>query len=428
MNAFSSLSLKLKSMNNPFARDMGWLGSAQIVNRFTRLAATVVLARYLSPHDYGLAAIIMTTNEFVRVFMRNGIGTRLIQVSEDRLETLCQSAYWLNWVLFSALFVIQSLAAFPVAWFYNDTQLILPICALAGTLLLLPIAMIQNALIQRQGKMWVIAVSDTMQVTTENLSSLVFALAGFGVWAIVLPRLIVPPIWIAMMLKHHSWRPRMRFSTKGWGELITFGRSVLGVELLNTLRFNLDYLLVGRFLGVEALGAYFFAFNAGLGLSLGLITSVKVALLPRLCQARSQLEQFRQVYFKSLKTITFFFVPVVILQASLAPFYVPLVFGDKWTSAVPILVLVCLSAIPRPFANAASQLLLAVDRPGIDLAWNLIFTGLFACGILLGVQGQSIGVATAVLLTHFICLPLFTIWATRFVFRRLEMAQATPTT
>ncbi|MGB7417339.1 MAG: lipopolysaccharide biosynthesis protein [Thermosynechococcaceae cyanobacterium] len=424
MNAFSNLSHKLKSINNPFARDMGWLGSSQLVNRFTRLAATVVLARCLSPHDYGLAAIIMTTNEFVRVFMRNGIGTRLIQVSEDRLGPLCQSAYWLNWVLFSALFVIQSLAAFPVAWFYNDTKLILPICALAATLLILPIAMIQNALIQRQGKMWVIALSDTMQVTTENLSSLGFALAGFGVWAIVLPRLIVPPIWVAMMLKHNSWRPQRRFTTKGWGELLTFGRSILGVELLNTLRFNLDYLLVGRFLGVEALGAYFFAFNAGLGLSLGLITSVKVALLPRLCQTRSQLDQFRQVYFKSLKTITWLFVPVVLLQASLAPFYVPLVFGTQWTAAVPVLVLVCLSAIPRPFADAASQLLLSVDRPGLDLAWNILFTGLFTCGILIGVQWQSLGVATAVLLTHCIFLPLFAIWATRFVFHRLAIAQA----
>ncbi|NJK40958.1 MAG: lipopolysaccharide biosynthesis protein [Acaryochloridaceae cyanobacterium SU_2_1] len=424
MNAFSSLSLKFKSINNPFAQDMGWLGSSQVINRFTRLAATVVLARCLNRHDYGLAAIIMTTNELVRVFARNGIGTRLIQVSEDRLESLCQSAYWLNWALFSALFVLQSIVAFPIAWFYHDNQLILPIFALAATLLAMPLAVVQNSLLQRQGKIWVIALSDTLQVTTENLSSLGFALAGFGVWAIVLPRLIVSPIWVVMMLKHHPWRPKGGFTTVGWRELLNFGRSILGVELLNTLRFNLDYLLVGRFLGVDALGVYFFAFNAGLGLSMGLITSVKVALLPRLCQARSQLDQFRHIYFKSLKTITWVFVPIVLLQASLAPFYVPLVFGKEWTAAVPILVLVCLSAIPRPFADAASQLLLAVDRPGLDLAWNVIFTGLFTGSILIGVQNQSLGVATAVLLSHSILLPLFTIWATRFVFRRLAIAQA----
>jgi PST family polysaccharide transporter len=100
---------------------------------------------------------------------------------------------------------------------------------------------------------------------------------------------------------------------------------------------------------------------------------------------------------------------------------VPIVFGEKWIPAIPVLILICLSAIPRPFADSASQLLLVVDKPQIDLVWNVIFTILFAIALLIGVQWQSFGVAAAVFLIHAICLPLFTIWATRYVLNSKQL-------
>ena len=308
---------------------MGWMGASRLLNRVTRLGATIALAQNLSPHDYGLAAIVLTTNEFVKVFTRNGIGARLVQCEESRLEALCDSAFSLNWLLFIGLFLGQCLVSFPIAQTYNDTALILPICCIASTLLFMPFGMVNAALLQREGRLKRRAIIDTCQVTTENVSSMVFALMGFGMWSIVLPRIIVSPFWIVMMLASHPWRPKLKVNRKHWGELTNFGRYVLGVELLNTLRSNLDYLIVGKFLSVEALGVYYFAFNAGIGLSLGLVQSVKTAILPHLCEVRSTLDVFKARYFKSLRTIAMVFLPIVLLQSCLAPFYVPLVFGAK---------------------------------------------------------------------------------------------------
>ncbi|WP_253274355.1 lipopolysaccharide biosynthesis protein [Myxosarcina sp. GI1] len=411
---------RLKKTNSTFTRNLGWLGLSGAVIRVTRLLTTIVLARFLTQHDYGLVAIVLTTNDIVRVFTRNGIGTRLIQAKAENVSQLAQSAYWLNWVIAIALFVIQCIAAFPLAWFYRDEQLILPICAMAFSLLLIPHGLVQAALIQRENRLKAIALVEMVQFSTDNVLSLIFAIAGLGMWAIILPKLLVPPIWVYIMLKNHSWRPKLKFTTVGWGDLLRFGRNVLGVELLNNLRGNLDYLIVGRFLSIDALGVYYFAFNAGLGISLGIITSIKAALLPHLCDARANIVQFKQRYFGSMKTVALIIVPMVLLQSSLAPIYVPLVFGEKWISAIPVLILVCLSAIPRPFADSASQLLIAVDKPQIDLYWNVIFTTLFSLSLLIGVYWQSIGVAATVLLVHAVCLPLFTIWATRYVFKRLS--------
>ena len=120
----------LAKTNNRFLSNLGWLGISGGVIRVTRLLATVILARFLSPDEYGLAAIVMTVNDLIRVFIRTGIGTRLVQAKAEEVPQLAQSAYWLNWTISLGLFILQCLAAFPIASFYHNEKLILPICHL----------------------------------------------------------------------------------------------------------------------------------------------------------------------------------------------------------------------------------------------------------------------------------------------------------
>ena len=410
---------KLKQkLSSPFVKNVGWMGGAELLNRVFRLGTTVVLARLLSPHDYGLAAIVLTTKEFASVFtIRGGIGSKIIQADEQDVEDISNTSYWLNWILGILLFIIQCVAAFPIAWFYKDNQVILPICVVALDYLVLPIFSIQMARINRENRLGVTALANTLQSFFGNITTILLAFIGMGMWAIVLPGVLTTPIWIFVAYKSHSWRPTQPFTLKRWREVVNFGKNVLGVDLLDKLRANLDYLLVGRFLGVDALGTYFFAFNAGLGISLNVINVLTWPLLPHLCAARGNFEQLKDKYFSSIKTMAMIIVPLVLLQSGLAPFYVPIIFGQKWVTAIPILILICLSAIPRPFANAAAMLLLAVDKADIDLKWNLIFTVFFAMFLIAAMKWGMLAVAAAVLISHVVAMPIFTVWATRYVLR-----------
>jgi teichuronic acid exporter len=409
-----------QKFSSQFIRNLSWLSGSEVIIRVFRLGTTVTLAHFLTAYDYGLAAVVLTTNEFVQVFTKFGIGSKLIQVEEERLEELSIAAYWLNWIIYLSLFVIQCIAAFLIAWSYHDDRLILPICMIALVYLIVPIAYVQSILIQRENKLKVTAVTNVLQVSLDNILTACFAFLGWGMWAIVLPKLLVAPIWVAIYYRSHAWRPTKSFSTQHWGDIIRFGRSVLGIELLKTLRNNLDYLIVGWFISIEELGVYYFAFNAGLGISLSFINAINSALFPHLCAVRSNWLEFRRRYLSSFRTIALIIVPVVLLQSSLAPIYVPLVFGQKWVAAIPVLVLVCLSAITRPFADAASQVLLAVGEPGLDLLASCVFTAIFAAGLLIGVHWHVLGVAVSVLVTHVVFQSLFTLWTTRYVFRRFE--------
>ena len=177
---------------------------------------------------------------------------------------------------------------------------------------------------------------------------------------------------------------------------------------------------MGSFLGVKELGIYFFGFNAGLGISLSAISAINSSIYPHLCAARSDMLELKHRYFGSLKTISFIIIPLVLLQSGLAPFYGPIFFGEKHLASIPILILICLSAIPRPFAAAAANLLVAVGRPDLELRWNILFTAVFTGALLIGIHWQAIGVAVSVLLIHLISIPLFVAWATRYVFRKAE--------
>ena len=414
MSAIGQLIDKVKQkLASRFLRNLGWLGLSELFIRISRLAATVVLARLLSKYDYGLAALVLTTNEFVNVFTQNGVWDKLIQSDESDLKQLCQTAYCLNWIVCGALFIIQCLISVPVALFYKDNQIILPICIMALVYLMIPISLVQASLTQRENRLHVMALANGLQVSIDNVLTIILAFLGWGMWAIVLPKVIVAPIWVIVHYVNNPWRPTREFTLINWQEIMRFGRSVLGVKLMNTLRNNLDYLIAGRFLGVEALGIYYFAFNAGLGISMSAINAVDSALFPHLCAARSDPEQFKERYFSSLKTIAWIVFPLVLLQSTLAPFYVPIIFGQKWLPAIPILILICLSAIPRPFANAASRVLWALDKPNWDLRWNAFFTAFFAIALLIGVNWGIIGVAAAVLLAHGVALPMYSIWVTR---------------
>jgi PST family polysaccharide transporter len=248
--------------------------------------------------------------------------------------------------------------------------------------------------------------------------AVVFAYLGLGMWAIILPTVLVYPIWIIIHLKNCSWRPTAPFRLYRWQEITGFAAHILGVELLNKLRANLDYLLVGHFIGIEALGIYYFAFNAGIGMSLSVINAFTWSIFPHLCAVKDNIKELRLRYFNAMLKIAVMILPLITFQSALAPFYVPIIYGQKWIIAIPILILVCLSALPRPFADAASMLLQTVDKTSINLYWNLIFTVILATSLLIAVNWGIFWVAATVLIAHLICLPIFSVLTSNYVFKK----------
>jgi teichuronic acid exporter len=136
---------------NAFARNLGSLGGAQLAIRISRLIATIMLSRLLLPEQFGLAAVVLTVYELVAIFTRNGISAKVVQVSAEELPVVAMTAYRMTWLVCIALMLFQMMAAWPLAWLYNDESIALPIAAMGVIYLATPLCNIQSALQQREG-------------------------------------------------------------------------------------------------------------------------------------------------------------------------------------------------------------------------------------------------------------------------------------
>ncbi|MEM7762403.1 MAG: lipopolysaccharide biosynthesis protein [Cyanobacteria bacterium P01_A01_bin.40] len=404
-----------KILSGTYIRNVSWMAGAEVANRVIRLACTVILARTFSSQDYGLMAIVYTLNDFFQVLtLRGGIGSKIIQADKQDISTICNTAYWLGWITCSSLFVIQCLVALLLPYFSNNQNLTLPLIAVAFTYFAYPLFTIHLTLIERENRFKHAAICNVAVSLVTSITTATLALMGMGIWSIVWSMILASPVWILCTWKYHSWRPPLRFSLEGWQEVLGFGSSLLITNLLNRIRANVDYLIVGRYLGVDALGTYYFAFNAGSGITISLLNTFMSPMYPYICAVKNDYQQFRERYFSSLKKVSLILVPLILLQSFLAPIYVPIIFGSKWTSAIPILILICLSVIPRIYAWAAYLLLNAINKPVIALRISSIFTAIFILSLLIVVKAGIVWVAATVFICNFTLLFGCVSWIHKF--------------
>ncbi len=404
-----------------FIRNVGWLGMSELGNRIFRLATTVTLARIFTQEEYGLMAVIYTTFEFARVFQLNsGFDAVIIQSKDKELKVVCNTAFWLNLFLCITITISQCIAAFFIANFYDDKRLIGPLCLSSLIYLIYPFIVINQARISRKNKLKIIAMCRLMQSIIGNAVTVILVIAGAGIWAIVFATLVSAPVWLIITRRYESWRPPhpKSFNLQQWRKVLGFSGSIFGVELLTKLRSNLDYLIVGKFLSVGDLGLYYFAFNAGIGISTNVIRSFSNAFYPHICEVKDDLTKLKARYLNTLKKMMTVIVPFVILQSSLSPIYVPIVFGEKWNEAIPILIVICLSAIPFSLSFITDGLMNAIGKPKINLYFNLIYTVVFAIAILTAVvvKEDIFWVAVTVLIGQCILSSIFALWSYRLAF------------
>jgi len=419
------------TVENQFLLNLGWLGLSEIFVRVTRLLTAVVLARVMDPLLFGLAALVLTVNELIRVFNRNGIGAKIVQCSEQDLDAITNTAYRLNFIFCISLFVIQCSLAYPLAQFYATPELVPMLQVLSLTYLLMPFGMVQASLVQREQRLKTAALIDGGQVGIDNVITTILALSGLGAWAIVLPKFLTSPIWVFGYRRARPWKPSGKFlSFSLWQDVLAFGRYYLSIELLKTARLNLDNMIIGRVLGMEALGLYSFARNAGLGFSLTLINAINSALYPNLCEVKDSAAQLKTRFVQNLKQIALIALPLISLQAGLAFIYVPVVFGAQWVNAIPILTFLCLSALPRPLAESASALILATGRIDVDFKWNCLFTAIFIVSVSIAASISLYAVAGTIFVIYAISHPLYlmAVWHQVFGFSSNEKDQPRHTT
>ncbi|MDO6610245.1 oligosaccharide flippase family protein [Shewanella sp. 1_MG-2023] len=402
-------------------KNLLWLASAQFSGRVVRLGASVITARLLTPEIFGQVAIVLTLFELICTPTRRITSAALIRMNDADFSDNLASANTINFASCISAFVLMSLISLPLAYYYQDSQLILPILFVASSYLLLPFGMLYATVNLRNNNMRKVASANLWQTIGDGVLTAVLALSGFGIWAIIIPKVVMVFVWIYI---HKTATPLPVFtqatSIARVKTLLNFSVPVSLSDLINTLRQSIDYLVIGYFMGVEALGVYFFAYNVSLGVSLGLVQSFGTAFYSHLCSDNDDLsvQSAQQKYRNSVIAITAIAAPIIILQTSLAPLYVPFVYGEQWlsTDALAVFIFLCLSGLVRPMAEAASQLLLANGHSRLNFNLNIAITALLTLVISIASQFDLTTVALSVMVTYLIIMPWLCWYSSRISF------------
>jgi O-antigen/teichoic acid export membrane protein len=372
-----------------------WMLNSNLFARALNLARGVILARLLVPDDFGLFGLASVVIGFTSMFSDVGAGLFLLY-SQDRVEDHVDTAFWANLGIASLLSGIVVAAAPLIARVYHRRDLIPVLAVLAISLWLQTATTVHRNLVRRDLRFRALAVVDAAVILTTFLAAVALAWRGYGVWAFVLSTLIGNAVSLLVFFYIYPWTPRWRFSAISFRALMPFSGWYVAQAIAWYLVFNVDNLIVGKFLGIEALGIYGLAYNYSLlpvaliGNTLG---NVVYAELPRFY---SDPPRFWSAFFMSSRLLNGLVCPAAAAIVVGAPDVFPILFGPKWISAiVPFQILAVYGAVRciwmEPFGSWGKF------KPAFWLALGTLF--LSALGIYLALPYGKNGVAVAVLVT-----------------------------
>jgi O-antigen/teichoic acid export membrane protein len=386
-------------LNDRMVRDMSWLGIADIAARVSRILATIIAVRSVTAVDLGVAATAITTFELVRVLSRNGVGQFIIRASDTEVGPACATAHRIGWAVSALMAVLQVLAAIAVCSWTGNSEHFWLVASLAAVYVFMPSGLVQVNLMMRRGAISQLSAITAAQAIADSALTCVLALSGFGAWAIVLPKILTAPIWLLGVRYCETWRRKPRSPYVPLAEIMRFSLPLLATEILSALRFNADNLLVGMILGFEAVGIYYFAFNAGLGFSFSVTSALSTALYPQFAKLAHQPAALLERYDSAIRFTAAPIAVLILMQAMAAIFYVPVVFGDKWADQAWLVAILCLSASTKPFFDTTMMLWRSVGRTSDELQVNAILTAIvlmtFAAALTFGLPEGIIAIATS---------------------------------
>jgi lipopolysaccharide exporter len=380
MTLLSSLSATLPRGGSmpSLLRGIGAFASAELAVRLVRLLAIIVMAQRLSPEILGAAALALSIFELTRVLANIGVGQQIIAAPDALLEAMCNAAHRIFWRWCIGLTLLQLIIAAVVAAFLGDITTGGMLALLSLIYLSMPGGLVQCYLLMRAGRSPTTARIGASQTIADHILTASLVLAWANPWSIVLPKLLTAPIWLLSMRRAMPWRPTAIATVIPPRALMGQAFAILASEIMVAVRTQADKLIVAALLGVEALGVYFFAFNAGIGLLTSIITAFGTMSFPMICSATDSGERRRLIRALLLAAILIV-LPIVLLQVLLAPIYVPFVFGARWSSAIALVAILCLAGIPMTLNMLSANYLRATGAAHVD-AVAAVMTSAFALG------------------------------------------------
>lgn len=396
---------KSNTIGQKTVKGIVWNGSSNLFNVALNFVITAVLARLISPSDFGLMAIILIVINFAGIIADFGISAAVIQ-KQDISNKQLSSLFYLNIVIGIILTVLLFFSAFFIAGFFGKTELIHLLQVISFSFILISPGQIFRTYLQKHLEFKTIFKVDTASLIIYGIFSIWFAFHGMGIWSLVYGFIIRQAFNSFLLSIYSSLRLTYYFNFESIKNLLKFSSFVFADRIFNYFFRNLDNIIVGKFLGVEALGFYSLAYN----LMLFPVSNIAQALMPVIFPAfslvQSNNEKIRYGYLKAVKCISLVTFPLMTLLFLTTTEFISLAYGQKWLPAVPVIQVFCLVGAIQSIGTTVGTVLYAKGKSNISFIWSIFASICFGISFFIGVNWGIIGVAMALTITSIILSPI----------------------
>lgn len=366
---------------------------------------SIILARLVTPEDYGVIAILLVFIQIATVFIQSGFNTALIQKKEsDELDF--SSIFYLSFFVAAILYVILFFGAPLVAWFYKSEELTKLLRVISLTLFFGAVNSVQNAFVSKTMQFRRFFFSSMGAVVGSGIVGIIMAYKGFGVWALVFQQLVKDFLICVILWFTVKWRPKFIFSMKRVKVLFSFGWKLLFSGILDTVFKNVYSLIVGKVYNEATLGYFSRGHQFPNVIASNLDGSIQSVMLPTLSSHNDDVAEVKRITRRSISMSAFLLMPCMFGLAAVAEPLVKVLLTDKWLPCVPFLQLACISYAIYPIQTANLTAINALGRSDIFLKLEIIKKTIIVLNIIitipLGIYAMAIGQVVTAFIASFI--------------------------
>lgn len=380
--------------------------TSQGIMFFLRLGSTMILARILTPDDYGMMAMVVAITGLASILGNLGLSTATVQ-KKDITHAQVSTLFWINVALGLTVTLVMAGLSPVVAWFYKTPEVQAMMLVMSSNFFINSLAVQHQALLNRQMRFAAIAKIQILSNVIGLGSAIAAGVYGWGYWALVLNTLCTSAVSVAFTWLAIRWIPSLPKRNVGAKSMVKFGTDIVGFNIVNYFARRLDNILIGRFDTSNMLGQYSKAYQLLMMPILNLRDPLTRVAMPTLSKLQNDSEQYRNYYLKFLSILAFFSIPLVVFMYSTSDQLILFFLGEQWKYASDLFKILAIVALFQPISSTRGLVLLSLGLSRkyfyIGLLSSLVTCTSFLVGITWGAKGVAIAYAVG---TYLSLIPL----------------------
>ncbi len=386
---------------------------AQAIKFITKFGSAVVVARLLTPADFGMVAMVSPILGFLGTFNDLGFGQAIVQTPEITKNQI-SALFWRNMLMSLGLAALLSLIAPLAGHLYHEPRTTRLLIAMGGLLILGTLGLVPSALLKRNMRFGPLALIDVASLVIGAIVTVLAAVDGFRYWALVIGQLATSLASVILAFIYARWLPNRSTNAPNLGAFLRFGANLTFVNVATYFSMTADNMIVGAVAGKVQLGLYDRSYTLTIQPLNQLLSPISQVSVPLLSRLQGKPDMYKTSYKHMLRLALTLTMPGMLLCVVLAKNLVPLLLGAKWTPAAPIFAWVCFGGLVAPIFSSTGWVFTTQNRTGEQMKASVATALISILSFVIGVHWGAVGVACLSALSFtFIQVPLMLYVMTR---------------